>query len=114
LWRRDSRPFRTLGGESAYYFAQMFAPRGFRHQISVRWEQWDPTTQAYVSRAVVPIGITGGREQGFRAYSFFTDITPGLWRAGVVTEDGRFVGRLSFRVIPDDPTRIRRWIPTRA
>ena len=114
FWRRDSRPFQAAPEEKAYYFARVFGPRGFRHKISVRWERWDLKKEAYVAKAVVPIGITGGREQGFRAYSYFSTIAPGLWRASVVTEDGRSVGRLPFHVIRADPDRPRRWRLTKA
>jgi hypothetical protein len=115
FWRRDSRPFRARPGDKACYVARIFAPTRFHHQVVIHWEQKDPATGRFLDRGKAPVSITGGREQGYRAYSFYENIPAGTWRAGVETEDGRAVGRLSFRVKEDKspPDAPRRWIETR-
>jgi hypothetical protein len=109
FWRKESRPFRLAPGDKPHYFARIFAPARFHHRVAIRWEEKDPATGKYEPRARVLVPISGGRDQGFRTFSFYTDIRPGRWRAGVETEDGRPVGRMSFDVVPVDPTRPRRW-----
>lgn len=113
FWRRDSRPFHLRDGDRAYYVARIFAPTRFRHRVVIHWEQEDPATGRFEDRGRYPVEITGGREQGYRTYSFYENIRPGLWRAGVETEDGRAVGLLSFRVVQDARDAPRRWIETR-
>ena len=46
----------------------------------------------------IPIKINGGREGGYRAYTFKQRLDPGDWRVDVETEDGRIIGRVSVRV----------------
>jgi hypothetical protein len=46
----------------------------------------------------IPIKIAGGREGGYRAYTFKQRLDPGDWRVDVETEDGRVVGRVSVVV----------------
>jgi hypothetical protein len=46
----------------------------------------------------ISIKITGGREGGYRAYSFKQRLDPGYWRVDVETEDGRVAGQVSVEV----------------
>ena len=46
----------------------------------------------------IPIKISGGREGGYRAYSFKQRLDPGDWRVDVESQDGRIVGRVSVTV----------------
>ena len=46
----------------------------------------------------IGIAISGGREAGYRAYTRKQRIQHGDWRVDVETEDGRVLGRVSFRV----------------
>ena len=41
---------------------------------------------------------TGGRERGFRGYSWVLDPKPGDWRFIAATQDGRTIGLMQFRV----------------
>ena len=41
---------------------------------------------------------TGGRERGFRGYSWVLDPKPGEWRFTVATGDGRTIGILQVQV----------------
>jgi hypothetical protein len=91
----------------------VFAPTRFHHQVVIRWEEKDARTGKFVTRGRVAVPITGGRDQGFRTYSVLSDPRPGLWRAGVETEDGRLVGRLRFRVLADAGEKPRRWNRTK-
>ena len=42
--------------------------------------------------------ISGGREGGYRTYTFKQRLDPGDWRVDVETEDGRVVGQVSVAV----------------
>jgi hypothetical protein len=55
---------------------------------------------AYVD---LPTPVRGGRLQGFRTYSTYTDLKPpvaGRYRVDVVTASGQLIGRLRFTVTP--------------
>ena len=50
----------------------------------------------------IPLKISGGREGGYRAYTFKQRLDPGDWRVDVETEDGRIIGRVSVSVEKQD------------
>ena len=113
FWRKDSRPFHWRPDDNVFYFVRVFAPSRFHHRIAFRWEEADPKTGRYFTRARTPMAIAGGRDQGFRAFCSFSALSPGDWRASVETEDGRAVGRLRFRVVPDRQGVRHRWIESK-
>jgi hypothetical protein len=47
----------------------------------------------------IPLKISGGREGGYRAYSFKQRLDPGDWRIDVESQDGRIIGRVSVKVL---------------
>jgi hypothetical protein len=80
-----------------YVYSAIFAPRGLRTRIIHDW-QWEDAKGAWVSQQRVPVAIAGGREDGFRFYTFKTAPRPGQWRVNILSDDGRAIGRLRFAV----------------
>jgi len=85
-------------GEVAAYTA-VYAPAGVRQAIGHVW--WHDRQQvAYVA---LPTPVQGGRMQGFRTYSRYTELKPpipGHYRVDVITASGQLIGRLRFTVTP--------------
>jgi Family of unknown function (DUF5924)/Protein of unknown function (DUF2914) len=85
-------------GELAAYTA-VYAPAGVRQPIAHVW--WRDGER--LARVFLPTPVMGGRREGFRTYSRFTDLRPpiaGRYRVDVVTASGQLIGRLRFTVIP--------------
>jgi hypothetical protein len=85
-------------GELAAYTA-VYAPAGLRQPIGHAWWR-DGERVAYVA---LPTPVRGGRMQGFRTYSRYTDLkapVAGHYRVDVVTASGQLIGRLRFTVTP--------------
>jgi len=85
-------------GELAAYTA-VYAPAGVRQAIGHVWWR-DGERIAYVA---LPTPVQGGRMQGFRTYSRYTELKPpiaGHYRVDVITASGQLIGRLRFTVIP--------------
>lgn len=53
----------------------------------------------------IPLKISGGREGGYRAYSFKQRIDPGDWRVDVESQDGRIIGRVSVTIEAQSETQ---------
>ena len=55
----------------------------------------------------VPVTIKGGREEGFRAFTYKTNYDAGEWKILVETSHGVEISRLYFNVVKVDqaPTR---------
>jgi hypothetical protein len=109
VWRRDSRPFWRRSGDRVHYFTRVFAPAGFSHQVIVRWEFFDGTTQAWMTTDRIPLSITGGRAEGFRGVAVKSNFVAGLWRVTAETEDGRAIATLSFDIMDDTSQYERSW-----
>ncbi|HSE04014.1 MAG TPA: DUF5924 family protein [Methylomirabilota bacterium] len=85
-------------GELAAYTA-VYAPAGVRQPIAHVW--WRDRER--LARVALPTPVMGGRRQGFRTYSRYTDLKPpvaGRYRVDVVTASGQLIGRLRFTVTP--------------
>jgi hypothetical protein len=113
-WRRDSRPYRRRDGDRLVYFARIYAPTRFRHQITIRWQFYDERRKTWQTSDRVPMSISGGRSEGFRGVAAKSNFEPGRWRVVVETEDGRAIGMLTFRVEHDARVKVRRWAGVRA
>ncbi|MGH7418864.1 MAG: DUF2914 domain-containing protein, partial [Candidatus Rokuibacteriota bacterium] len=77
----------------------VYAPAGVRQPIDHVWWR-DGKRVAYVA---LPTPVMGGRRQGFRTYSRYTDFkapVAGRYRVDVVTASGQLIGRLRFAVTP--------------
>jgi len=85
-------------GELAAYTA-VYAPAGVRQVIRHVW--W--RDRLMLADVALPTPVMGGRMQGFRTYSRYTDPRPpvvGHYRVDVLTTSGQLIGRLRFTVTP--------------
>ena len=77
-------------------FTAIHAPRGLREPVFHRW--------LFRGREVtrVPLPLSGGREEGYRAWSCkqsFPADASGRWAVQVVTDAGQMIGVVHFRVV---------------
>lgn len=88
----------TETGTTLYFFSAVDAPAELTAPISQIWEQYDEVTKKWVQRADISFTLAGGRENGYRAYSYKENMTEGLWRVSVKVDSSRVVGRIKFKV----------------
>jgi len=86
-------------GSPVYFFSSVFAPTKLNTSILHRWSYYDETKGAWIFRENIKFPIVGGRDGGYRGYSFKTAITPGKWKVEVITEKGQVLGKEEFRVV---------------
>ena len=96
IWKRAANPFPA--NEPIYCFTAVFAPVALDTTIYHHWYFRTDSSNPFTHADKIPIKISGGREGGYRAYTFKQRLDPGDWRVDVETEDGRIVGRVSVRV----------------
>jgi len=107
FWERGAQTFYSRPGDTISAFVRVFAPRGFKDQLYVRWLLRQPRGWEKVD--LIPIPISGGRGDGFRGYTVKSNYQPGEYRVQIETTDGREVGRISLEVIADPETTPREW-----
>lgn len=106
IWRDSSPVFHRTAGERVYCFTSVFVPRGISTVIRHRWERWDERSGEWVGAGVVPFRIEGGRETGYRGYTFKANVRPGRWRVTAESESGAAIGIVEFRIEDGPPPRL--------
>lgn len=96
VWKRSDNPFPA--NEPIYCFTAVFAPVALDTTVYHHWYFRPNGSKPFTHADKIPIKISGGREGGYRAYTFKQRLDPGDWRVDVETEDGRVVGRVSVKV----------------
>jgi hypothetical protein len=100
-WWQSLKPYATIHlmpGESAYVYGAIFAPINISTDIIHHWNYYDDQKDEWISRGRIKISITGGRESGYRSYSFLKAPAPGRWRVNIETSRGQVIGRQEFEV----------------
>ena len=107
VWKRSENPFPA--NEPIYCFTAIFAPVALNTTVYHHWYFRPNSSKLFTHADKIPIKISGGREGGYRAYTFKQRLDQGDWRVDVETEDGRIVGRVSVRVEQqnDQPTALK-------
>jgi hypothetical protein len=102
FWRASAPVFHRAGGERVYCFTSVFVPNGIRTTIRHRWEIYDEEN-GWTTTSVVPFVIEGGRQTGYRGFTWKQNVTPGLWRVTAEAESGAAIGIVQFRVARGSP-----------
>jgi hypothetical protein len=105
FWETGDQTFYARSGDRIYYFANIFSPTSFKDQIRIRWSF--KTSRGWQKSDAIPISIVGGRDEGFRGFTFKENYQPGSWRVQLETTDGREIGRLYLSVKNDEDTTPR-------
>ena len=85
-------------GDDLYAFTSIFAPAELDTVIVHEWQFYNNETRKWQTVAKPSFTISGGRENGYRGYSFTTQSKPGRWRVDVETKRGQVIGRVRFKV----------------
>jgi hypothetical protein len=96
VWKRSDATFPA--NEPIYCFTAVFAPVALNTTVYHHWYFRPDSSKSYVHADKIPLNISGGREGGYRAYTFKQRLDPGDWRVDVEAEDGRIIGRVSVKV----------------
>ncbi|MEK7613396.1 MAG: DUF2914 domain-containing protein [Patescibacteria group bacterium] len=89
----QGKTLRLAQGEDAYLFSAVFAPARIDANIVHRWEFFDLTSGQWHAKNEVGFSIVGGRDLGYRVFSYTEDPVPGRWRVSVATTKGQVIGR---------------------
>lgn len=107
FWRKTESQIHLSSGERLYCVSAIFAPAGLSTRLVHHWQYHDEKA-GWQTRSRIGFSLAGGRQGGYRGYSYKQNLTPGEWRVLVETEDGRTVTVHDFRLsaeplAPDAP-----------
>lgn len=91
--------FHSVEGGRVFFFSSVFAPAWLGTDIFHHWQYYDEDDRRWVTRSRIGFPIVGGRDGGYRGYSFSNSTFPGRWRVLVENSRGQVIGKESFRII---------------
>lgn len=97
FWKRSDTTFPA--NTPIYCFTAVFASVDLHTTIYHHWYYRPSDSRPFTHADKIPLKISGGREGGYRAYSFKQRLDPGEWRVDVESGDGRILGRVSVTVV---------------
>jgi hypothetical protein len=106
FWKKSEDPFHLRPGDRIYCFASVFAPTELRTSIYHEWQRHDEQRGEWVSTDRHGYPVSGGREGGYRGYTYKQAVAPGRWRVDVETPEGLLLGRIGFRVVAAGPVKL--------
>lgn len=90
------------GDTGAFFFSSVNAPAELTAPISHVWEYYDEVSRKWKTMTTIDFTLSGGRENGYRAYSQKENLIEGLWRVTVKVDSKRIVGRMKFYIVKDE------------
>lgn len=98
FWRSNSLVFDQKPESSIFVFTSIFAPTNLRKNVYHRWMFKNPQTGDWDETDKIGYEITGGRDDGYRGFTFKNNIREGMWRVDVITEEEQILGMVNFKV----------------
>lgn len=113
FWRKNSYIYLQEPGTNVYVFTSIFAPTNLQKEVAHRWKWFDPNTDEWEVADTIGYEITGGRDQGYRGYTYKSNVREGFWEVDVITEEGLVLGIINFQ-IENDSTLLEARLETRS
>lgn len=107
FWRASSPTFHRSGGEPVYCFTSVFVPTGISTTVRHRWE-YRGSDDEWHTADLRSFRIAGGRQAGYRGYTYKQNVTAGKWRVTAEAESGAAIGIVQFDVVAAAPPSLKK------
>ncbi|MFT7507613.1 MAG: hypothetical protein ACI92I_000774 [Acidimicrobiales bacterium] len=105
FFKNSDTAFHNLPGDKIFCFAKVFAPTKLKTEVYHTWDYYDETAEDWIEHSRMSYGIAGGRDGGYRGYTFIQNYTDGKWRCSVETGRGQILGREVFKIDSQNPPK---------
>lgn len=105
FWRPYNQTYLHTPGKPIYVFSSIFAPTDLKKSVFHRWKWYNENTESWETADNIGYDITGGRDGGFRGYTFKKNVNKGRWRVEVLTEEELLLGVVNFEVVINNPPK---------
>lgn len=106
FWRSTLDSLHVNQGEPVYCISAIFAPKGLETKLYHNWQYYD-AKKGWLTKSRVGFSLAGGRDNGFRGYTFKQGLAYGEWRIKVETENGRTIAIHKFDVVPNADAQVK-------
>jgi hypothetical protein len=103
--KKSERKYEYSRGDSVFCFTSIYAPTRLRKKVYHHWYFKNPETKKYTQTDKMGYRLTGGRQKGYRGYTYKKHIQTGRWKVMLKTDDKKTLGIIKFEVIPRDPSK---------
>jgi len=81
-----------------YVYSSIFAPTKLTTTVAHRWKWYNDNTEEWEDTDRIEYEITGGRDGGYRGYTYKSGMMEGLWKVDVITESNQIIGIVNFEI----------------
>jgi hypothetical protein len=99
FFKNDDSVFQYQENDTVFCFASVFAPTRLTKQIAHEWQFFSEARDEWIVTDRTVYRLTGGRDGGYRGYTFKKNIEMGDWRVDIITDDDQILGRINFEII---------------
>lgn len=99
FWKRSESTVHLRPGEKVYCYTAVFLPPGVETKIVHQWYYHDPN-KGWTKDLRIVVPVRGGRDDGWRMWSYKWNFAAGDWRVYAETENGQVVAVGHFTVVP--------------
>jgi hypothetical protein len=100
FFKNDDSEFHYQENDSVFCFTSVFAPTHLTKKIAHEWQYYSEIQDDWVVTDRTEYRLTGGRDGGYRGYTFKKNIELGQWCVDIITDDDQIVGRIKFEIVP--------------
>lgn len=100
FWRDNSYTFDYQPGDRVYVFSSIFAPTELEKAVFHRWRWFDEALDEWKVVDEIGYKITGGRDDGYRGYTYKENLSEGRWKVDVITKEEHILGIVKFEINP--------------
>ncbi len=98
FWKKSDDIFHYTPGDTVFCFASVFAPTKLDKKIVHHWQVYNENQGEWLTTDRRSYRIVGGRDGGYRGYTYKRNLQEGEWRVDVETKEESLLGRISFTI----------------
>lgn len=106
FWQLHQTKFHYQSGENIFLFSSIFAPTDLKKSVLHRWKWLNPKTDEWETVEDIGFEIMGGRDNGYRGYTFKKNVKIGEWQVQVLTDEDLVLGVVNFEVVMGQPKKL--------
>ncbi len=101
FWKSFNNTFHYSGSDTVFVYTSIFAPSDLKKSVLHQWQWYDSETESWNTTDYISYEVTGGREGGYRGFTYKENIWPGEWKVDVETDNGLVLGVIKFDIVSD-------------
>lgn len=98
IWRSYNHEMAYMPGDSIFAYTSIFAPTDLNKEVAHRWKWYNPEAEQWEVSDEIGYEVKGGRDGGYRGFTFKTNLQPGDWEIDVITKEGLILGTINFEL----------------